>query len=335
MDTTKYDDNAFARGQIPIETFIPKNLLQAAKDYALVMQDLTLKGNVKPDTRDEEQIAKDEEAIELLQRLADCEDPALAYGFMLYNETSIVKIYWANRVNKLRYDKSEFFTLDRFLEWLTAIFEVLNGDHPQIHDPLYYYKLDHVKSDGTHVGYYDVMNSFRVQWNRTCLVKIAYLLRLEDKKQTDEVSTISYEGALDNENGAGNHLEAEMAAKGNLITSVDDDDTYRAVEEFLKEFVDGELAGEVPLKSGTIASGMTYKDYMLAIIDGTVNNVSGLRSKFYIGSNVQERINHELEKAMSRKGITLQDLAYYLSSYKTIAIDILNGLDNSFTKVEY
>lgn len=350
MDTTAYEDNPFASGQIPIEKFIPREYLQAAKDYKTLFESVTLTGNVKPNNRTPEQIKKDEEAIELLKELGSKDknkDPAIAYGFMLYDETSITKIYWANRVNRLRYDKSEFFSLDRYLEWLTAVSDVLLNNHPKIFDPLYYYKVDTVKKDGTRVGYYDVMNSFRVQWNRTCLVKVAYLLRLQDKADREmgmshvddsedtNIQMVSYEGALENENGAGNHLEAQMSANGNFVTSNDDEDTLRAVETFLKSFVDGNLSGAVPFKSGTKAAGMTYRDYMIAIIDGSVNNVSAIRNKFILGQAVQARINAAIESEMTKCGITLQDLANYLADYKTVALDILNGIDNSFANMDY
>lgn len=319
------------KGQVAIEKIIETEYLSDAKEYAELMKDLTLTGNVTADNRTPEQEEKDKQAIELLKELAECQNPALAYGFMLYNESSIVKIYWTQRVGKLRQDKRDFFGLDKYLEWVTEIFTTLNGDHPKFHDPLYYYKFDTVKK-GQRVGFYDVMNSFTIQWNRFFLSQLAYYLYQEDQKYQD--FGVSIEDALESENGAGNHMEAEISLKNGNTSSIEDDVRFLAVEDFLKAFNKAPLNGTVPLKAGTKASGMTYKDFMKAIVDGTMKSASNVRSKFTIGLNVQERIMEKIKKYMESYGVDLQSLADYITDYRIVALDILDGRNTSFHDYE-
>ena len=237
MNTTDYELGD-AKGAIPIEKFVEAQYLEEAKNYAALFTSLTFKGNITRTNRTPEQQEADKRAIELLKELADCNNPALAYGFMLYNESSITKIYWTKRVGKLRQDKREFFALDKYLEWLTEIFAMLNGDHEKFHDPLYYFKPGGNRK-GTAVGDYDVMNSFRTHWNMYFLPILAMYLYQEDQKYNDY--GVSIDAAMENENGAGNHLEAELAQKGNMIRSPEEDSDLLEVEAFLKAFT--------PLKS--------------------------------------------------------------------------------------
>ena len=331
MNTTNYSLGN-AQGQVPVEQIIDRKYLSDAKQYADRLRDLTLSGKVTANNRTPDQIQKDNEAIQLLTELSECNNPALAYGFMLYDEAGITKLYWTQRVGKLRQDKREFFSLDKYLEWLTEIFATLNGDHPKFHDPLYYYKPDSIDKQGRHVGYYDVLNSFRVEWNRHFLPQLAYYLYEEDQKYQDY--GVSIDAAMENENGAGNHLEAEIAKNGNMISNPEDDEAFHSVEEFLKAFNEPPLNGPVPLKAGTKATGLTYKDFMTAIVDGTMRNASNIRSKFTIGLNVQERIMAKIQKYMEQYGVDIQTLADYIKDYRTVALDILAGHDTSFTDYE-
>ena len=330
MNTTDYELGD-AKGAVPIEKFVEAQYLEEAKNYAALFTSLTFKGNITRTNRTPEQQEADKRAIELLKELADCNNPALAYGFMLYNESSITKIYWTKRVGKLRQDKREFFALDKYLEWLTEIFAMLNGDHEKFHDPLYYFKPGGNRK-GTAVGDYDVMNSFRTHWNMYFLPILAMYLYREDQKYNDY--GVSIDAAMENENGAGNHLEAELAQKGNMIRSPEEDSDLLEVEAFLKAFTQSPLCDPIPFKAGTAATGVTYRDIMRSIVDGTMNNPTNIRAKYKIGLSIQERIMDKIKKVMDRYGVTTQTLADYISEYRTVALDILDGKKTTFVSYE-
>ncbi len=330
MNTTDYELGD-AKGAVPIEKFVEAQYLEEAKNYAALFTSLTFKGNITRTNRTPEQQEADKRAIELLKELADCNNPALAYGFMLYNESSITKIYWTKRVGKLRQDKREFFALDKYLEWLTEIFAMLNGDHEKFHDPLYYFKPGGNRK-GTAVGDYDVMNSFRTHWNMYFLPILAMYLYQEDQKYNDY--GVSIDAAMENENGAGNHLEAELAQKGNMIRSPEEDSDLLEVEAFLKAFTQSPLCDPIPFKAGTAATGVTYRDIMRSIVDGTMNNPTNIRAKYKIGLSIQERIMDKIKKVMDRYGVTTQTLADYISEYRTVALDILDGKKATFVSYE-
>lgn len=330
MNTTDYELGN-AKGAVPIEKFVEAQYLEEAKNYAALFTSLTFKGNITRTNRTPEQQEADKRAIGLLKELAECNNPALAYGFMLYNESSITKIYWTKRVGKLRQDKREFFALDKYLEWLTEIFAMLNGDHEKFHDPLYYFKPGGNRK-GTAVGDYDVMNSFRTHWNMYFLPILAMYLYQEDQKYNDY--GVSIDAAMENENGAGNHLEAELAQKGNMIRSPEEDSNLLEVEAFLKAFTQSPLCDPIPFKAGTAATGVTYRDIMRSIVDGTMNNPTNIRAKYKIGLSIQERIMDKIKKVMDRYGVTTQTLADYISEYRTVALDILDGKKATFVSYE-
>lgn len=330
MNTTDYELGD-AKGAVPIEKFVEAQYLEEAKNYAALFTSLTFKGNITRTNRTPEQQEADKRAIELLKELADCNNPALAYGFMLYNESSITKIYWTKRVGKLRQDKREFFALDKYLEWLTEIFAMLNGDHEKFHDPLYYFKPGGNRK-GTAVGDYDVMNSFRTHWNMYFLPILAMYFYQEDQKYNDY--GVSIDAAMENENGAGNHLEAELAQKGNMIRSPEEDSDLLEVEAFLKAFTQSPLCDPIPFKAGTAATGVTYRDIVRSIVDGTMNNPTNIRAKYKIGLSIQERIMDKIKKVMDRYGVTTQTLADYISEYRTVALDILDGKKATFVSYE-
>lgn len=330
MNTTDYELGD-AKGAVPIEKFVEAQYLEEAKNYAALFTSLTFKGNITRTNRTPEQQEADKRAIDLLKELADCNNPALAYGFMLYNESSITKIYWTKRVGKLRQDKREFFALDKYLKWLTEIFAMLNGDHEKFHDPLYYFKPGGNRK-GTAVGDYDVMNSFRTHWNMYFLPILAMYLYQEDQKYNDY--GVSIDAAMENENGAGNHLEAELAQKGNMIRSPEEDSDLLEVEAFLKAFTQSPLCDPIPFKAGTAATGVTYRDIMRSIVDGTMNNPTNIRAKYKIGLSIQERIMDKIKKVMDRYGVTTQTLADYISEYRTVALDILDGKKATFVSYE-
>ena len=144
-----------AKGLTPISTIIESQYKDEAFQVAEYLRSISLQGNVTKESRTAEDIEKDTKAIQFLKDLSDVDNPALAYGFMLYNETGIVKQYWAKRCGILRKNKRVFWDQDVYIEWLINIYSILNGDHESIHDPLYFYKPGGTNSSGKVVGDYD------------------------------------------------------------------------------------------------------------------------------------------------------------------------------------
>lgn len=336
MDTTGYKSNYGIKGAVPIEMIIPHSLKSDAEEWCQYMRDLTLSGKKTDTNRTDEEIEKDQAAIELLKKFQAEDNPdreAMAYGFMLYDEGDIVKIYWAKYCGKLRQDKREFYGQDKYLEWITEIFSTLNGDHEKFHDPLYYYKLDDVNKRGAHVGHYDIMNSFRVYWNQYFLSILAQYLYAEDSKEREQKS-VSIDAVKENENGAGNYLDAELSHKVNYTLDVEQQTTYGEIEDFLASFLEPPLNQPIPSKAGTKSEGVTYLDVMKLIVQGTLTSAANFRKEIKLSQSVQTRAMDHLYTLMERRGISLQDLADYLADYGTIAEDILEGIDNSF-RYEY
>lgn len=330
MDSTNYTVDYDTHGLVKIEAIVEPKYLREAKEYCELFKTVTLTGKVTKENRNAEEVQKDIEATKLLKELTECNNPALAWGFMLYNEASITKIYWTNRVGKLRQDKREFFNLDKYLEWLTEIFATLNGDHQKYHDPLYYYKLGKVSPrTGKMVGDYDVMNSFRVFWNMHFLPILAIYLYAEDQKYSDY--GISIDAALENENGAGNHLEAELAQASKTIHDVEDQSTFLAIEDFLRSFTKAPLNAPIPLNTGAKGAGVTYREIMLAIVDGSWSSGKAAYQKFLIGPSIQSKVLQKIKYEMNKFGFNLEDFGRYLDEYRTVAIDILNGRAATFS----
>lgn len=73
---------------------------------------------------------------------------------------------------------------------------------------------------------------------------------------------------------------------------------------------------------------------MLSIVDGTMNNPTNIRAKYKIGLSIQERIMDKIKKVMDRYGVTTQTLADYISEYRTVALDILDGKKATFVSYE-
>lgn len=332
MNTTGYSKQDI-NGMVPIEKIIEPQYMEAAKAYAEYLNSITLTGNKSRANRTPEDLDKDAKAIDILKQLQLCEDPALAYGFMLYDESHIVKIYWAKRCGKLRQNKTEFFNQDVYLQWLTQIFATLNGDHEKFHDPLYFYKLDSTSArSGKKVGDYDVMNSFRTHWNMYFLPILAqYLFKLD--KLEFEGGAVSIEASLENEDG-GHHLDAELAKNARTVWSVEQLDTFDEVEAFLKTFLVAPLNQPIPVKAGSRSAGVTYIDVMKAIVQASVSSAAGLRSELGLSMSILNRTTEYIYKLLSKRGLTIQDLADYLANYATVAIDILDGKENSFRMVE-
>lgn len=331
MDSTNYVKDQ-AKGLVEIDKIIDSKYAKEAYEYKELIESLSLEGKVTKDNRTEEQLEIDARAIKLLNEMREVNNPALAYGFMLYDESMIARYYWNFRVGKARKNKREFFSLDKYLEWLTEIFAVLNGDHHKFHDPLYYFKVNKPNKRGEIVGSYDVMNSFKTWWNMHFLTNLAIYLWNEDAKSSDY--GISIDAVAENENGAFNHLEAEISEKGNMISSPEEEAEFYEVEDFLREFNKSPLKDPLPLNNKAIAKGITYKDVMIGICDGTAKNAANLRTRFQINIGTLNRILSEIQKAMDQHGINLDVLSNYLENYRTVALDILNNRKASFADYE-
>lgn len=338
MNNTGYEFDQ-TEGIVPIRKIIDRKYIDKAEQYAAYLKAITLTGKVTKDSRTEDDIAKDNEAIDFLRELAKCEDPALAYGFMLYNETGIMKQYWSKRCGKLRKNKTEFFNQDVYLEWIINVFKILNGDHENIHDPLYYYKplkdgesaakLGYKKANGAEVkiSEYDIMNSFRVWWNMHCLpVLAAWLFKQDDQDGfMNGKATISIEGSYDNED-AGHHLEKEMA--DSVGTSNPElDATYDEIENILRKFT--RAPWTTPLNANSKAGTTSYLDVMKFIVAGTCDSLSAMRKQMNLSQAVQGRAIENIKHVFEKAGITTEELAGYLNSYGTIAMDILNNVPNA------
>ena len=334
MDSTKYTTDYETHGLAKIESIIPAALVRRAHEYEELFKSLTLEGNVTRENRSVEQKNIDKQATkELLAfRAEDVESveiEARAWGFMLYNEASITKIYWTKRVGKLRQDKREFFALDKYLEWLTEIYAVLSRGHSKYTDPLYYFKLSTRSRSGNIVGDYDVMNSFRVHWNMYFLPILAMYLYQEDQKESDY--GISIDAALENENGAGNHLEAEISAQMNTVCDSEQYVVFSQVENFLKAFLKAPLNEPVPLNATAKGYGVTYLQILKSIVDGSWSSGQAAYEMFKIGPSIQANVLSRIKSEMKEYDIDLKDFAEYLDSYRNTAIDILNGENVSFT----
>ncbi len=327
MDSTNYQADYDTHGIVRIEEIIEQQNLEQAKAYRDQFKELTLSGKITKTNRTPEDIQKDKEATVLLKELGTGLNEALAWGFMLYNEASITKIYWTQRVGKLRQDKREFFNRDKYLEWLTEIHAVLIKGHTKYTDPLYYYKLGKKSRAGDVVGDYDVMNSFRTHWNMYFLPILAMYLYQEDLKYADY--GISIDAAMENENGAGNHLEAELAKQSKNLTSEDQAD-FLAIEDFLRSFTRAPLNEPIPLNTGAKAQGVTYRDIMLSIVDGSWTSGKAAYEKFLIGPSIQAKVLQKIKYEMNKYGIGLEELGKYLEDYRTTAVDILNGINATF-----
>lgn len=327
MDSTNYQADYDTHGIVRIEEIIESEYLEEARTYRDLFKELTLSGKITKTNRTAEDIQKDKEATTLLKEMGTGLNKALAWGFMLYNEASITKIYWTQRVGKLRQDKREFFNRDKYLEWLTEIHAVLIKGHPKYTDPLYYYKLGKKSRSGEVVGDYDVMNSFRTHWNMYFLPILAMYLYAEDQKYNDY--GISIDAALENENGAGNHLEAELAQHSKQITS-EDQTAFLAIEDFLRAFTRAPLSDPIPLNTGTKAKGVTYRDIMLSIVDGSWTSGKAAYEKFMIGPSIQSKVLAKIKFEMNKYGFGLEEFGRYLEDYRATAIDILNGINATF-----
>lgn len=288
------------------------------KDY---LNSITLKGDYKKkDDLDSSSQKLDKEAFEFLRKISEGTATSNEiWGFMLYNETGILKKYWSFRVGKNRKNKSQFFDKGIYQDWLMEIYEVLSKHHTTIKDPLYYFKLDSLNKRGESVGNFDIMNSFRTWWNMYCLNALAWnIMKREDKPQSMEVSI---EGSLENNKDKGNHLLAE-------ISTTDDDlkeYTFSVVEDFLKSFTTKKY--KAPLSKSVDVSCL---DVLKNLVYPKTNSISQFRSDLKININIQNKSKSLIESQMDKFGINVKDLTNYLKNYSVVANNILNNKDTTY-----
>ena len=343
MDSSAYNYADGAEGLCPIIKVVPPEFQSEAKEWAAYLHSITLSGNKKTaEMRTQEDIEKDEKAIEFLNMFprpnkAPSPDftPAVYWGFMLYNESGITKTYWKNYVGTLRKNKSDYFNLDKYLEWITEISVILSGKHPYFHDPLYYYTVNGKNKQGKLVGYFDVMNSFRTTWNSQFPSFIAKYLWKQDAMNSDWAGAnekgqkiISIEQAMENEDG-GNHLASQMAQSNKNMGTLTPEDEYEfsVVEDFLRSFLKKPFTDPLP------KSEISTKDFVRALVSGEVGSNAALKKALGIHSSVEQKAIANVTKQMEVFGVDKNSFAEYLSRFKDIGVEILDGKKISFRDI--
>lgn len=288
------------------------------KDY---LNSITLKGDYKKkEDVDLESKKLDKEALDFLKKISDGTATSNEiWGYMLYDETGILKKYWSFRVGKNRKNKSQFFDTSIYQDWLMEIYEVLSKHHSIIKDPLYYFKLDDLNRKKKRVGNFDIMNSFRTWWNMYCLNALAWnIMKREDKPQN---MGISIESSLENNKDKGNHLLAEIS-----INEEDSKDyIFSTVEDFLKSFTNKKY--KEPLSKTVNVSCL---DILRNLIYPKTTSISQFRNDLRININIQNKSKSMIENQMNKFGINVKDLTSYLKNYSTVANNILNNKNVSY-----
>lgn len=331
MDSSAYNYADGAQGLVKIIDLVPAKDKDAAEEWAAYMHSITLTGNKKTaDLLTEEDIEKDKKAIELLNKFPRKNHPpsddfssALVWGFMLYNESAITKKYWDVYVGKNNPRKAEYYDPVKYAGFITEIYIILSGKHPFFHDPLYHYTIDGENKKGVHVGYFDVMNSFRTAWNSHIFTHLARYMWRQEAKDHEASPTISIEASLENED-AGNHLAGEMSKNAAAVSSPEDEYDFIEVEDFLRSIKGSEW------ESPIVKNGVSYKDFVKALIGGVATSNAGFKKELGLNRNSEEKAADKVMKQMKKFGINIQTLSDYLSRYSTIAKDILEGKNVSF-----
>lgn len=288
------------------------------KDY---LNSITLKGDYrKKEDVDPKSEKLDKEALDFLKRISEGTATSNEiWGYMLYDETGILKKYWSFRVGKNRKNKSQFFDTSIYQDWLMEIYEVLSKHHSIIKDPLYYFKLDDLNRKKKRVGNFDIMNSFRTWWNMYCLNALAWnIMKREDKSQNME---ISIENSLENNKDKGNHLLAEIS-----VNAEDSKDyIFSTVEDFLKSFTNKKY--KVPLSKSVNVSCL---DILKNLVYPKTTSISQFRNDLKINISIQNKSKSMIENQMNKFGINVKDLTSYLKNYSTVANSILNNKSVSY-----
>lgn len=293
---------------VKVEDLIEDKYLDKALKYYELFEELTLRGDYKKaEDRSEEDIEKDQKAIELLKKLQRNTDPALAYGFMLYDESSITKAYWTKRVGDRKdpHTKKPWVRPEKQIEWLCEIYLVLTDQNPKFKDHLYYYKF----TDNT--GRFNIMNNFKLHWNKYMLSEInKYIFKRNVK---------DYKSLGDSKDDF--EIKADY--------SDEDIDNFLLVEDFIKYFA---KKGPVKANSGSSLGGLTWKKVLEEIIKNKEGTAVGLSKVLGVSSShMLLKLRDELKKDMKKFDIDQDIFAEYISKYDGVALDILNGKDATFS----
>jgi len=304
-------DDGAKLNAVKVEDLIEDKYLDKALEYYELFEELTLRGDYKKaEDRSEEDIEKDQKATELLKKLQTNTDPALAYGFMLYDESSIAKAYWKKRVGDRKdpHTKQPWTRPEKQADWLYEVYLVLTDQNPKYKDHLYYYKF----TDAT--GKFNIMNNFKMHWNMYMLPELA---RSIFKRNVKDFKSLS-----DSKN------DFEIAAD----YSVEDVDNFLLVEDFIKYFA---KKGPVKANSGSSLQGLTWKKVLEELIKNKDESAVKLSKALNISSPAMlPKLKDELKKDLKKFDIDQDSFAKYISKYDSIALDILNGKDVTFSDIE-
>lgn len=310
FDTSWMNDGAKLNA-VKVEDLIEDKYLDKALEYYELFEELTLRGDYKKaEDRSEEDIEKDQKATELLKKLQRNTDPALAYGFMLYDESSIAKAYWKKRVGDRKdpHTKQPWTRPEKQVDWLYEVYLVLTDQNPKYKDHLYYYKFTDV------TGKFNIMNNFKIHWNMYMLPELA---RSIFKRNVKDFKSLS-----DSKN------DFEITAD----YSVEDVDNFLLVEDFIKYFA---KKGPVKANSGSSLQGLTWKKILEELIKNKDESAVKLSKALDISSPVMlPKLKDELKKDLKKFDIDQDSFAKYISKYDSVALDILNGKDATFSDIE-
>lgn len=295
---------------VKVEDLIEDKYLDKALRYCELFEELTLRGDYKKaEDRSEEDIEKDQKAIELLKKLQIHTDPALAYGFMLYDESSITKAYWKKRVGNRKnpHTKQPWTSLDKQADWLYEVYLVLMGQNPKCEDPLYYYKF----TDTT--GRFNIMNNFKMHWNMYLLPVLSRVIF--------ERNVNDYKPLGDSKN------DFEIAAD----YSDEDIDNFIQVENFIKHIY---KKGTIKTNKGSSFEGLTWSKVLKEIIKHKEETLSQLTTVLDL-PQVQSfyKLEDVLKKDMKKFDIDQSIFAKYISKFEDVALDILNGKEATFSSM--
>jgi len=297
---------------IKVEDLIEDKYLDKALEYYELFEELTLVGDYKKaEDRSKEDVEKDQRAIQLLKKLQTNTDPALAYGFMLYDESSITKAYWTKRVGDRKdpHTKQPWFKKNKKAEWLYEIYLFLTGQNPKFKgNQLYYYKFTQS------TGLFNIMNNFKMHWNMYALSELnKYIF----KRNANEYKSLG---------DSKNDFE--------ITTDYSEDDIadFLNVEDFIRYFA---KKGPVKANSGSSLEGLTWKKILEEIIKNKDERAVKLSKVLGLsGQSVLYKVTDELKKDMKKFDVDQNSFAKYISKYETVALDILNGKNTTFSDIE-
>lgn len=336
--------NGEDQGQIKIIDFIDDKYRKEAEDFRDYLKSITLTGDrQKKESRTKEDIQKDLEAADFIRLLKErATTPAQAYGYMLYDESSITKIYWAKRVGKTNKYKKPYFEEDPYLEWLVEIYTILLGKSDVIKaDPTYYAKIannediERLDPNTTNkIISFDIMNSFTYWWNQYCLLALSNELHKRDmdirSKDISIDSTMSSNSEADNKKK--NAFDSEISANGPQYLDPQTTELYLNIEDFLHEFTKEPWNQGIPLNKNSTGSKLTYLSVLKEIVKQNYKSLGELRDRLGVSGYIFKLIVDKIQKEMKNWYIEPEDFNKYISIYKSVALRILAGQEVSFTQ---